>query len=115
VFGRTSAHRVSADELEAARADGAQVIDVREIHEWRAGRLPFAVHIPLGELADRVSEIDQERPIIFVCRSGQRSGAATDAFVRANYRAANLVGGMKACRAAGARIVREDGAPGDVI
>lgn len=51
----------------------AQVVDVREQEEWAAGHMPGSVHVPLGEVAMRLGELDRARPVITVCRSGQRS------------------------------------------
>lgn len=112
---RSGPARISAEELEAAHEAGAHVIDVREADEWAAGHLPFAVHIPLGQLRAHANELDPERLTVFVCRSGQRSGTAAGAFAQAHFNVANLVGGMKACRNAGLSIINDDGAPGAVI
>ncbi len=63
---------------EYARASGPdfQLVDVREPGEFAGGSLPGAVNIPLGSLADRVSELDPARPVLVLCRSGNRSGQA---------------------------------------
>ena len=81
--------------------DGAQLIDVREPDEYDAGRIAGVELIPLGELTARADSIDRSRPVIFVCRSGARSGMATEAFLGAGYEAHNLTGGMQAWAAAG--------------
>lgn len=86
----------------AARIEaGAVVLDVREDDEWEAGRIPGALHIPMGELAARQGELPAGRPIVAVCRSGSRSAAVTEALVRAGYEAENLAGGLEAWHAAG--------------
>jgi len=69
---------------------GAQLVDVRADHEWEAGHLPGAVHIPLAELPTRVEEIDKDRPVVFYCRGGNRSSMATAALAEAGYDAAKL-------------------------
>lgn len=115
LFRRSGADEVVASDIEALRASGARFVDVRDLIEWRAGRLSFAEHIPLTELSARSAEIDPERLTVFVCRTGHRSGSATSAFAAHDYKVANLAGGMVACRAAGIEIVADDGGSGMVI
>jgi adenylyltransferase/sulfurtransferase len=50
-----------------------QRLDVREPWEYELARLPGAILIPLGELADRVGELDQSRPVVAYCHHGVRS------------------------------------------
>jgi rhodanese-related sulfurtransferase len=85
------------------------LLDVREQTEWDAGHIEQAVHIPMGELNARVDEIPSDRPIVVVCRSGNRSQAVTDALNRAGWTAHNLEGGMYAWQSAGLDFVATDG------
>ena len=91
-----------SDQIEArAAADLVErgevlLLDVREHNEWRAGHAPAALHIPLGELAHRFEELPHDRRIVAVCRSGARSGHATQSLRRAGLQVENLSGGMKA-------------------
>ena len=71
-----------------------QVLDVREDDEWTAGRIEGAVHIPLGELDRRVSELDRNRPVVTVCRSGGRAGKAAGLLGAAGLDAEVMDGGM---------------------
>jgi rhodanese-related sulfurtransferase len=73
-----------------------QLIDVREAHEWAAGRIAEGKHIQLAELTARASEIDREVPVVFYCRSGARSAMATEAFKNAGFDAHNMTGGLLA-------------------
>jgi hydroxyacylglutathione hydrolase len=66
--------RWTVDEL--AAADGVQVVDVRELSEWRAGHIPGSLHRPYHDLHELPSEIDPKRPVAAVCASGQRSATA---------------------------------------
>ncbi|HVX34406.1 MAG TPA: rhodanese-like domain-containing protein [Solirubrobacterales bacterium] len=72
---------------------GAQLVDVRADHEWEAGHLPGAVHIPLAELPQHLDEIDKDRPVILYCRGGNRSSMATTALAEAGYDAVKLAEG----------------------
>jgi len=77
-----------------ARLPGAVVLDVREHHEFRSGHIAGALHIPLGELGRRLRDLDRDRPVIAVCRSGSRSRVAVKLLTREGYQVENLRGGM---------------------
>jgi glyoxylase-like metal-dependent hydrolase (beta-lactamase superfamily II)/rhodanese-related sulfurtransferase len=82
----------------------AQLIDVREPAEYNGplGHIHGSTLIPLGELAKHTDELDRERPIVAVCRSGARSAQAVVLLQKAGFsRVANLAGGMLRWRAAG--------------
>lgn len=78
-----------------------QIVDVREDEEVAEGRIPGAIHIPLGQLAARAGELDRERPVITVCRSGRRSAGAAEQLEAAGFDTATMGGGMVAWHAAG--------------
>ncbi|HET9138031.1 rhodanese-like domain-containing protein [Actinophytocola sp.] len=91
------------------------LLDVREPDEWAAGHAPNAVHIPMGELAERLAELPAEGNVYVVCRGGGRSSRAT-AYLNANgWDATNVDGGMKSWHAAGRPMVSEAGAEPEVI
>ena len=70
------------------------LVDVREDDEVAEGIIPGAIHIPLGEVSERVGELDKSKSYIIICRSGGRSGRATEFLEDAGYDAANMTGGM---------------------
>ncbi len=70
------------------------LLDVRQPDEYREAHVAGAALIPLGELGRRVHELPRDRDIICVCRSGNRSGAATRHLISAGFKASNLSGGM---------------------
>ncbi len=73
------------------------LVDVREPSEFEAGTLPGAINIPLGELHTRLSELDRDRRVVLLCRSGGRSGAAAQQLTGEGFAdVVNLVGGMLA-------------------
>lgn len=71
-----------------------QVIDVREIHEFRDGHLEGSQLIPLGTLPHRTHELDPYKPVVLVCRSGNRSKEACQILNLRGYRAFSLRGGL---------------------
>ncbi len=71
-----------------------QLIDVRTASEHDAGHIADGRWIELTDLPAQVGTIDRDRPVIFYCRSGQRSAMATEALRQAGYDAHNLVGGL---------------------
>ena len=76
------------------RYTGEQVLDVREDFEVSQGMIPTALHIPMGQLGARLDELDKNRPIIVVCRSGRRSATVADALNQAGFTADTMAGGM---------------------
>lgn len=71
-------HVVSNDELlKKVESDNKIVVlDVREAAEYSFSHIPGAICIPLGELNDRFDELDKEKEIFVVCRTGNRSDLA---------------------------------------
>ncbi len=89
-------------------ARGALLIDVREQHEWDAGRMPGAQLIPMGDIPARLSDLPRERRIIFTCRSGNRSGHIKDYMIdeQGYTDVHNLLGGILAWQVDGLRVVK---------
>lgn len=86
----------SAQLAEMISADGVEVIDVRRDYEYEAGHIPGARHIELNQLTANAEKIGKDKPVVFYCRSGNRSGMAAEAFGQAGYDAHNLDGGINA-------------------
>jgi rhodanese-related sulfurtransferase len=89
--------------------EGAQLVDVRAEHEWEAGRIAAATHLPLDELAERAGEIDRDRPVVLYCRGGNRSAMAAEALAAAGYDAAKLSEGIVGWSEAGLPLEPEGG------
>jgi rhodanese-related sulfurtransferase len=107
--GMTEGKEVSRDEAQKLIDEGAQMIDVRAEHEWAAGRIPGATHLPLAELSERVAEVDPERPVVIYCRGGTRSTMAAAALAEAGYDAAKLSEGIVGWSEAGLPVDPDDG------
>lgn len=83
-----------------------QWLDVREPDEWGSGRLEGVIGIPLGELRERLNELDPNRPVVTVCGIGQRVYFATRLLRQQGFsQVATLSGGMMMQRAAATRTV----------
>ncbi len=96
---------VSIDTLGQTLPAELSVLDVREDHEWEAGHIEGALHIPLGDLADRRGEIDPAARTVVVCHLGGRSARATAYLVHNGFDAVNLDGGMEAWEEAGLPVI----------
>ena len=70
------------------------IIDVREVDEVAAGKIPGAVNIPLGLVEFRMHELDKSNEYIMVCRSGGRSGRAAQFLESYGFNVINMAGGM---------------------
>ena len=83
--------------------EGAVAVDVREDKEYHEGHVLNAVHIPLGLMEERISELDayRSRPLIVYCRTGQRAAHAGVLLRKQGFeRVYKLSGGMLAWRGA---------------
>lgn len=84
------------------------VVDVRNLSEWSAGHLRGAIHIPLGRLSERLSELPGDKPLIVQCQSGGRSAIGVSVLQRLGMNATNLTGGFSAWQQAGLEVVRDE-------
>lgn len=96
--------RVTPAELQAAldpsnvsREPAPLVLDVRERWELDICAIDGAIHIPLGELAERRAELDRERPLVVLCHHGVRSLHAAEFLQGCGFAdVADLLGGIDA-------------------
>jgi rhodanese-related sulfurtransferase len=80
------------------------VLDVRDQSEYDAGHILNSKLIPAGKILERVGELEKyrERPIVVVCRSGQRSASACAVLNKQGFaQVYNLNGGVMAWQKAG--------------
>ena len=89
-------HQLSAEAFRDL-PDQVQRLDVREPWECQLAGLPGTILIPLGELADRVDELDRSRPVAAFCHHGARSLHALRLLQGAGFLdLAHLTGGIEA-------------------
>ncbi len=84
---------LTIDELHQNRDDFV-VIDVREGYELRTGKVPGAMHIPMGQIQSRVQELDKDRKYAIICQSGSRSSSVAAWMSQQGFDVANVIGGM---------------------
>ena len=81
------------------------ILDVRAQSEYDSGHIPNAILIPVGELVDRLGELDRTKTILVYCRSGVRSVQASEILMdSAFFQVRNLEDGIIAWQEAGAEI-----------
>jgi len=75
-----------------------QLIDVREAHEYAIANLPYEKLIPLGQIVNRMSDIDPARDAVIFCKGGSRAAKAITELRAAGYTGnlINLQGGILA-------------------
>lgn len=84
---------IQAKEVET-QYDNLNIVDVREAEEVAEGKIPGALHMPIGILEYRMNELDKNKPYVMVCRSGGRSSQATRFLEDQGYDVTNMDGGM---------------------
>ncbi len=91
---------ITATELKQRldNGDDIQIIDVREANDVAVAKLQNSLHIPLGQVLNRMSEIDPNRETVVHCKMGGRSAKAIDALKRSGFSGnlMNLKGGITA-------------------
>ena len=90
--------QLTAKEVEELLADEKtlNILDVREVDEVKEGKIPGAVNIPLGLIEFRMHELDKSKEYVLVCRSGGRSGRASQFLEGQGFKVINMEGGMLA-------------------
>ena len=91
------------------------LLDVREQDEWIAGHIAGAHHIPMMDIPQRLADLQSDRCVVVVCRSGHRSAHVTAFLERQGTEAVNLDGGMQAWEAASRPMVSETDQPPAVL
>lgn len=90
---------ISAEELREQIEQGVplNLIDVREPDEWEDSHIQEARSIPLSEFQARANEVHMvEGEVVFICRSGGRSGKVCEFLTLQGFDVVNVSGGMLA-------------------
>lgn len=95
-----------AEVADGLRRGRLTLIDVREPAELRSGRVKGARNIPLGQLGERLGELQGDKTVAFVCQSGARSARATRVATKAGLDAVNVSGGVMGWSRAGLPLAR---------
>jgi molybdopterin/thiamine biosynthesis adenylyltransferase/rhodanese-related sulfurtransferase len=103
---RSQIREVSIPEVDLQLESSAPplLVDVRENHEWEAGHLPGALHVPRSHLESLIEGAapDRSRPIVLYCASGIRSVFASQTLAELGYtNVASMTGGFQGWKAQG--------------
>jgi rhodanese-related sulfurtransferase len=105
---------VDVEQLESLLARGARVVDVREAHEFAAGRVPGAQHIPMGTVPDNIDRFrsgDSSDPVYVICQSGGRSHRVCEYLADQGIDAVNVAGGTGAWVLSGRQVELSEESP----
>ena len=89
---------IDPQEVQSRLEAGEQlnIVDVREADEVAGGKIPEALHIPLGLVEFRMNELDKNKEYFVVCHAGGRSARAVQFLESYGYDVTNINGGMLA-------------------
>ncbi len=104
-LGLLSVHRLK-DMLD--RHEQLTVLDTRGQEEWESGHIEGALHIYVGHLEQRLSEVPRDKPVAVYCKTGHRAGISASILLRAGYtKVYNIPGSITAWVAAGFPITKD--------
>ncbi len=89
---------IGVDEVrERMNSGGVLLVDVRELEEWREGRISGAVHAPLSKFGEVMPQGLAGREVVVYCQSGRRSAQVVKRLMGMGYRGvSNMKGGLEA-------------------
>lgn len=104
---RTGHARDSGGAAASAVRGTCVLLDVREPDEWQSGHAPGAVHLPLATLSAGAAlpAEARARPVVVICRSGNRSRRAAELLRARGVEAVDVAGGMLEWASAGLPVV----------
>ena len=88
---------IKAEQALADQQNGGVIIDVRTAEEFAEGHIPDAVHLPVGEVAEKLAEVvpDKDTKLIFYCSVGGRSQTALETAIELGYTRVYNLGGLE--------------------
>lgn len=97
-----ASRQVIPSDVPSRMKEGAIVVDVRTLGEWRTGHIAGSLHIPLGRLVSQMSDKPRSQSVVLLCASGSRSAIGASLLTAAGFTdVTNLTGGIVAWRDAG--------------
>src|SRR4051812_29878581 len=99
---------VNDADLEAAPQTGAQLVDVREPHEYESGHVPGAVLVPLSTVPTSLDQFSTDGPTYVICKTGARSYRACEFLEGQGLEGINIEGGTMAWVISGRETVAGD-------
>ncbi len=100
--------RISAETFMADRMEEAVVLDVRTPEEFASGHLAEAENIDFraADFRDQVSKLDRDQTYYLYCRTGNRSGQASEIMRELGFTSLYNIGGISDLESAGATVVK---------
>lgn len=84
------------------RNEPLTLLDTRGDEEWNSGHIEGALHIYVGHLEERLSEVPEDKPVAVYCKTGNRAGLSASILLRGGYsKVYNVLGSVTAWVAAG--------------
>lgn len=109
IFPRRTTPEIGVDELADLLSGGSVlVLDVREDWEFRRGRVPGAMSLPLGRLVAEVGGLPRDKALAVICESGTRSLAAAEYLLSQGFEGATSVKGGTSAWARAGRPIEKD-------
>ena len=103
-FGLLSAHELKKW---LNQEDRLFLLDVREESNWEQGHIPGSVNIFSGYLKSRIEELPKDRPIVVICKVGNRASLGASILCQAGFKQVhNVLGGIIAWKNAGYEITK---------
>ncbi|CAM5224055.1 Rhodanese-related sulfurtransferase OS=Ureibacillus acetophenoni OX=614649 GN=SAMN05877842_103140 PE=3 SV=1 [Ureibacillus acetophenoni] len=85
---------ITNEELADRASIGGIILDVREEAEYAFGHIEGSISIPMGELENRLDELDKEQEIYVICRTGTRSDLAAQKLAEKDTEVITFLPGM---------------------
>jgi RND superfamily putative drug exporter len=103
------APEIGIEELEDLTGAGkVYLLDVREDWEYKRGRVPGAISIPLGQLTAKAAGLPKDKPYAVICQSGVRSLSGADYLLSQGFEGAVSVKGGTGAWATSNRPIEKD-------
>ena len=82
---KTFEQTITNEEIIERLSKGGIILDVREQAEFAFGHIEGAKSIPMGELENRLNELDKEQEVYVICRTGKRSDLAAQTLAKNGF------------------------------